>query len=477
MISAGKPDGPVDERLDSWKQIAAFFGRDERTVKRWEARRGLPLHRLPGGGGAKVYAFRGELQAWLHRGGGGREDDADTRNPSAAFARRAPAADERRPHGNGPAVLIVLMAILTVAAFLIGRARWPIPGGGVLPVQANSSARPAHDPLAVEFYRTGLYYWHARTPESLHQAVDYFTQAIVRDPAYAEPYAGLADSYNLLREFSEMPAREAYPRAKAAAERAIAIDPDLAEAHASLGFVDFYWSRDTPAALKEFERALNLDPRSAIAHHWYANVLATLGRSARALDEIGVAQSLDPGSSAVLADRGFILMTAGRTDEAITLLESMEQTTPQFLSPHRYLAVAYLTRDRDADAVREMETAARLQHDDRRLAIASAAERGLAAGGRRGMLKAMLTEKRRLYAEGGVSAFELAGAYAAIGDGGEALSLLRASVDRREPENVSLDVDPAFAGLRGEDEFRRLRQRVNTPRPAETTPDAPASVR
>jgi len=82
-----------------------------------------------------------------------------------------------------------------------------------------------------------------------------------------------------------------------------------------------------------------------------------------------------------------------------------------------------------------------------------------------------------LYAEGGVSAFELAGAYAAIGDGGEALSLLRASVDRREPENVSLDVDPAFAGLRGEDEFRRLRQRVNTPRPAETTPDAPASVR
>ncbi len=456
VVSAGKSGAAADERLDSWKEIAAFFGRDERTVKRWETRRGLPLHRLPGGGGAKVYAYRAELQSWLTSGAAG--------EAGAGEVRGDPAFSATRRRWIRSLVLFGAAIALVVGAFWIGRLSWSsAAGSGASRGAASRAAGRGHDPVAVEFYRTGLYYWHARTPESLHQAVDYFTQAIVRDPAYAEAYAGLADAYNLLREFSEMSPQEAYPRAKAAAERAVALDPNLAEGHASLGFVDFYWTRDTPAARREFERALQLDPRSAIAHHWYANVLAALGQDDRALAEIGVAQSLDPGSSAILADRGLILLGEGRTEDAVTLLESLEATAPNFLSPHKYLSYAYMTLGRDEDALREMAAAARLLHDDRRVAVAQAAEQGLASGGRQGMFRALLAEKLKLHADGAASAFEVAQAYAAAGMAGQAMAMLRTSVERHEPDNIGMARDTAFAKLRGQSEFRRLLLRSSTP--------------
>src|SRR6185437_6095616 len=123
---------------------------------------------------------------------------------------------------------------------------------------------------AEKFYRAGLYGWQSRTPAGLTEAVDDFTQAIVRDPQYAEAYAGLATCYNLLREYTAMPPDYAFPRAKAAAERAIALDPSLADGHLALAFADFWWAHDTKAARREFVRAVALAPQSATAHHWYA---------------------------------------------------------------------------------------------------------------------------------------------------------------------------------------------------------------
>src|ERR1700735_2849150 len=313
-----------NRRLDTGKEIGAFFGRDERTVKRWELTRGLPVHRVPGAGRANVYAYTDELaelrsgtkisveneaevSSEATSGVTASEPDGESSveasgqaradvNAGAGFVDRR--VGERR---SGDRVLpgrrnwaagryLAVIAAVLVAALVTGtvarRARsdravragatsatnW---GGGT---GAAGARHHAPDPDAEQLYLKGIYYWQKRTPESLNQAVDYFTQAVVRDPQYAEAYVGLADCYNLLREYTVMPASEAYPRAMAAAKRAIALDDSLSGAHSSLAFVDFYWSWDVAGAQREFQRAIELDENSVLAHHWYATFLLALGR-------------------------------------------------------------------------------------------------------------------------------------------------------------------------------------------------------
>ena len=156
----------------------------------------------------------------------------------------------------------------------------------------------------------------------MNQAVDYFTQAIVHDPNYAQAYVGLADCYNLLREYSAMPPEEAYPRALAAAKKAVELDDSSAEAHTSLAFATFYGSFDAAGAEREFRRALALNPSDARAHHWYATSLFAEGRYAEALSQIEMAQQLDPASSAILADKGLILLYAGSREQSSRVTET-----------------------------------------------------------------------------------------------------------------------------------------------------------
>ena len=128
---------------------------------------------------------------------------------------------------------------------------------------------------AEEFYLKGRYYWEKRTPDSLNKAVDSFTQAIVHDPGYAPAYVGLADCYNLLREYTVMPASRGLPaRAGCREERRSNSTPQSSEAHASLAFVSFFGMWDAATADREFRRAIELNPNNAVAHHWYATYLA-----------------------------------------------------------------------------------------------------------------------------------------------------------------------------------------------------------
>ena len=143
----------------------------------------------------------------------------------------------------------------------------------------NALAAPhVADAESQDLYLKGRYYFEKRTPEDLNNAVDFFTQAIVHDPAYAAPYVGLADTYNLLREYSAMPPQEAYPRARAAASKAVQLDPNSAEAHNSLAFATFWGFFDAATADREFKRAIELDPTLSRAHHWYATFLIEIGR-------------------------------------------------------------------------------------------------------------------------------------------------------------------------------------------------------
>jgi tetratricopeptide (TPR) repeat protein len=356
---------------------------------------------------------------------------------------------------------VVVLAILAVAGILIVTRR-------------NSSARAARmatsgsvphviDPDAKQFYLKGIYYFNKRTPETLNQAVDFFTQAVVRDPQYAEAYVGLADCYNLLREYSVMPAAEAYPRAQAAAKRAIALDDSLSGAHSSLAFVDFYWSWDVAGAQREFKRALELDPKSVLAHHWYATFLLALGRLPESLQEIDKAQQLDPMSASILADKGLILFHNGQKEQAVALLKQVENTEPDFLSPHNYLSTIYFLQGDYRQYLAEARKSATLLHNERRLAIVAASEKGFASGGQRGMLNAMLKEQMSLHEKGQESAYSLAGTYAELGQKKEALDDLENSYQKREPEIVSIRIDPWLGNLHDEARYRELLAKIGLP--------------
>ena len=498
----------VDRRLDSWKEIGAFFGRDERTVKRWEATRGLPVRRLPGKGRASVYAFEIELERWLEGTKALEAKSGATTEISEAVAvapefatvpvSEIPAEAAQPPestqiddflpqpdfHVERTAVIlpespplspprwtqrfsrVLLFAGLSLlAAALLVSAAYLLRSGSSRasqPAKTNTSNNDAQD-----LYLKGEYYLQKRTPESLHLALENYTQAIVLDPSYAQAYAGLADCYNLLREYTAMPDSEAYPRALAAAKHAIALDDSLSRAHSALAFVDFFWLLDAPDAQQEFERAIALDPLSVSAHHWYATCLLHLGRFQESLIQINRAQTLDPASTSVLSDKGLILFYAGHPDQSIALLKQVETAEPAFLSPRNYLAGIYLGTGNYRGFLDEASEGARLRHNQDRITILDAAETGFRNNGKKGLLEGMFVEQSRLYEAHRLSAFEMASSSARLGHQREALSYLHISISRHEPEIVSIVTDLGVLLLSHDPEYRKMIAQIGFPPPPE----------
>jgi tetratricopeptide (TPR) repeat protein len=355
--------------------------------------------------------------------------------------------------------------ILVTAIFLIIAAtgfvayRFARTGQRGTKAEGRPSGR-AENPVARDLYLTGKYYWNKRTPESLNQAVDYFTQAIVKDPGYAKAYSGLADCYNLLREYSAMPANEAWPRAIAAAKKAVELDDSSAEAHSSLGFALFYGALDTRNGEREFRRAIELEPNYEKAHHWYATSLSVLGRFQESLAEIERARALDPTSTSVLADKGYILYFGGRPDEAITLLKQVEAAEPASQSAHNYLAAIYLVRRDCANYLSEVGEAAALSKDAETLTMSAAARKGFAAGGSDGMYASILEVQKTFLKEGRSSHYAVAKAYALMRSPDAAMHELQAAIDNREMNILALGHDPVLAGLHSDARFQRLQQEL-----------------
>lgn len=475
--------GPAENiRLDSWKEIAVFFGRDERTVKRWEKTRSLPVHRLPGNQRGGVFAYSHELTQWLNSESAESDNSDGSLRPEEPFdsppvfveRRRQPepqpaAEPEIERTGHAPPANLwtmmaaaVLIAVLIAVAVLINRRRthaFTAPSSPTPTVTAVHS-RPPPDRRAVEFYLRGRYYWNRRTGDSLNRAVDAFTQAIVIDPSYAEAYAGLADSYNLMREYTTMPESEAYPRAIAAATKAVALDDSLAEAHRALAFALFYWKWDVPKAQQQYEKAIQLDPKDADAHHWYATSFLSLGRNSDALYEIQRARALSPGSPSILADRALILYESGDRAAGLAALKEMSQSEPQFLSPPRYLAKIYF-EDGDYPDFLEMEKrAAILSSDPQEEAIADAARRGWQAGGERRMLEAMAAAQRQVFDKGQSSGYRLAYVCLLLGRKKDAVHYLQAALAAHDANILNLPRSRFAAQLNGDPDFERLKAEV-----------------
>jgi tetratricopeptide (TPR) repeat protein len=481
---AANPKAISGERLDSWKQIATFFARAERTVKRWETERGLPVHRVPGGGRSAVFAYEKELAAWLKgckqeletEDSGSMEipeskpskSPASTVDPnlmipeipapsaplssteSAAFGETAARASSRPAEPFSAERLVAWTLPLLLAGTLMLYARHEGMHFKALASRHIPSAE------SQELYLKGRYFWDRRTPEDLSKAVDAFTQAIVKDPSDAEAYAGLADCYDLLREFGAMPPSEAFPRALSAAQRAVELDDTLAEAHSSLAFVSFWWSWRGATAEREFKRALELDPKLVRAHHWYATYLMGLHRYTEALDQIEQAQRLEPSSTPILADKGLLLYEAGRHEEAVSLLIQLESTQPSYSATHEYLGRIYWKNKDYAKALTEWRQWAALRHDKDGLALADAREKGFRSGGIEGLLESQLPLEKEFVDRGSGSAFAVAQTYAALGNKTQALAYLQVAFNRHDEAMLSgtaipeLQNDPQYLKFRAE---------------------------
>src|SRR5271165_348611 len=470
------------KRLDSWKEIAAFFGRDERTVKRWEKERGLPVYRVPGSARGGVFAYAEELAEWLKAPHGAREVDelpakkfsrddrgegssvpgplqanvADVRyaDPALNFRSRESAS----PVATAKSLLWLFPLILIVVSFLL------FSFGHRQPHFKNALAAPhVADAESQDLYLKGRYYFEKRTPEDLNNAVDFFTQAIVHDPAYAAPYVGLADTYNLLREYSAMPPQEAYPRARAAASKAVQLDPNSAEAHNSLAFATFWGFFDAATADREFKRAIELDPTLSRAHHWYATFLIEIGRKSEALAEIERARQLNPSSTPILADKGFILAEAGKTEEARKLLTRLAASQPDFIHSHQYLAEIYFQEGNYPGYFLEMKTLAGLRHDASAKKKIEGEQQGFRSGGLTGLLEARLSIAKGAFDRGPGSAFDVAAAQAALGQNRDALKYLDVAYQRHDLSLVTLPLDTSFRSLHPNQEFRDLVAKIGLP--------------
>ena len=371
-------------------------------------------------------------------------------------------------------VVAAVLAVVAGGALISVGWRWLHPTSGAVSGESGSpasapsllkvnAATRAHDPTAEQLYLTGRYYWSKRTPDSLRQAEDAFTQAIVHDPSYAKAYVGLADTYNLMREFAAMSNEEAYQRAFAAASRAVELDDSSAEAHATLGFVSFWWKRDGKAADREFRRALTLNPAYVDAYHWYANILGCQGRLAEQREYFERAQELDPASPSIRADKGESLLIVGERAEGMALLKQIEASDPTFISPHLYLSQLYLAELDGRDYLSEERMSSRLRKRSDDMVVDRAAEKGFASGDSAGMLRSMLAVQKKMYQENRLSAYEVARTEALLGDSDAALRYLDIAVQRNEPYLSTMRVDLALQDLHRLPAFQHLLTRAGLP--------------
>jgi tetratricopeptide (TPR) repeat protein len=239
------------------------------------------------------------------------------------------------------------------------------------------------NPQAYEFYLKGRYFWNKRTADGLKVALAYFNQAVDQDPKYAQAYSGLADTYAWLGDwqYAAMTPKEALPKAKAAAIKALELDSTLGEAHSSLAFVLDGFDWDLDASGKEFRRAIDLNPSYATAHHWFAWHLSLLGRYDEAIAEMRKAESLHPLSLIINADLAELLVLAHSYDESIRQSNKTIEMDPNFAMAHNQLAQGYLEKHMYSEAVTELQKAVRLSGGSPTCIVNLA--RAYAASGRR----------------------------------------------------------------------------------------------
>jgi TolB-like protein len=616
------------KRLDSWKEIAAFFGRAERTVKRWETERGLPVHRVPGGGRSAVFAYSEELADWLK--GRNEELDADDspsgevddRNPIlpeaaapkasappapvTAITSRVPAVTKNWPPSRLVAWLVpFLLAAALVTYFSIGHSephykalasRQPANGESpdlylgpesiaVLPFtnvrrdastdylsdgiteslignlarvpqlkvrsrdsafrykgkdldvrtignnlgvsavvsgrvmlqgdtieisteltdvrdnteiwghrytgkSANlismqqqiagdiagklraklSSAERLHvirqgtqNPEAYELYLKGRYAWNNRTYSELEKAISDFNQAILKDPAYALAYSGLADAYAVLPNYGGNQ-NEDFPKSNAAARKALELDPTLAHPHAVLGSNEIQFDWDFTGGEAEFKKSFELDPNDATAHQWYGDEIGQIGgREQEAFAQADLAHQLDPLSPVITRVAGGVRISARKFDEGIAICRKLANDNPTFAIARDCLAQAYWGKRMYSQVIEERKAYGQLTGHQVDVEFATAMERGFRSSGWPGALAQSAEFWQAQRKTGYVSAFVIAMFYSDLGDKEQAFHWLNLAYQEHDWLLITLNTQYALDPIRSDPRFVELVRKVGLP--------------
>jgi TolB-like protein/Tfp pilus assembly protein PilF len=317
------------------------------------------------------------------------------------------------------------------------------------------SKKPTANPEAYELYIKGRFFWNKRTGNDLKTAAEYFQQAIDADPSYANAYAGLAESYLLMPLFGAGMPRDFFPKAGAAARRAIELDESSAEGHAALGNLYCMDDFNPSASEKEFQRAIALDPNYATAHHWFSNsLLVTMGRFDEAIKEGKRAVELDPLSLIINADLGSTLLLSRRYDEAIAQLRRTIALDPNFAYAHWNLGEALYLKGDSTGAIAEYEKAASLDSDPEIQALLA---RAYAETGKKDQALEILRKLNETAQHQFVRGYLFVLIYIGLGDKTTAIQYLERCY--QEHENIDLNwtkVDP----LRSDSRFTALVDKI-----------------
>jgi TolB-like protein/Tfp pilus assembly protein PilF len=314
----------------------------------------------------------------------------------------------------------------------------------------------------LQTYQQAEYYWKARTSTGLEKAIGLFNEVLEADSSFAPAWVGLASAYTLLHYYGSLPPAQSYPRARAAAERALQLDEGLADAHASLGLVKRDYDRDWEGAEREFQRALQLDPGSVEALQWDAETLAMVGRFDEAEARIEEAQRVAPTSLAVRAVHGWILMSAGRFDDARRELETTIAMNRDFQLSHWFLGQLDFAQGRYPAAVEALETATAMSGRLSRR-VADLAEASAFAGRQDRALELLGELERRSGAGEYVSRYDFAIVHAGLGDRDRAFQELEAALAERTWQVVNMGIDPMLAPLRSDPRFGQLLLQAGLP--------------
>jgi eukaryotic-like serine/threonine-protein kinase len=306
---------------------------------------------------------------------------------------------------------------------------------------------------AYQLYLKGRFHWNKRTEEGLKKGITFFREAIESDPAFALAYAGLSDCFVTLGTNIPLPPRDCMPKAKAAAQQALAIDDQLAEAWASLAAVEWWYDWNWDAAERDYKRAIKLNPNYATAHDGYAMLLSARGRVDGAIEQITKASDLDPLSLIISVHAGWPFFFARDYPSAVSRFEKTLDMDPNFIPAHGWLALAHEQQTRYDKAIASLQTALRVNDIPLLKAILAHV---FARAGRRGEAEEMLTALQYDSSTKYISPYDFAVIHAGLGNTDHAIRSLEEALEDRSAWMVFFEVDPRLDPLRGEPAFARI---------------------
>jgi eukaryotic-like serine/threonine-protein kinase len=321
------------------------------------------------------------------------------------------------------------------------------------------ASKPTENPEAHQLYLRGRFFWNKRTASDLRKAINLFEEAVAKDPRYAQAYAAIAQSWLLLPGYEDSAPKDCFPKAQTAAEKALALDQSLSDAHTALAAVKVLYNFDPLGSIAEFEQAIKLNPNDATAHHWLGNhPLTAIGDLDRALAEVRRAQELDPLSLVINTNIGWGLLMKGRYDEAVAQLRKTIEMDGTFYYARYILGQALQLSGQIAEAEKEYKKATELATDPVPLAYLAHL---CGTNGRKEEARKIVSQLLEMRKQHYVDAYCLGIAYLGLGDRAEAMNWLEQGYrDRNGYELASVRVDPFLATLRGDPRFEALAEKI-----------------